>query len=462
MRKLLVVFVLLLLAAGGTYVAAGRIAGPQITVVSPPRFVGTATPLEVDVAISRPLLASLTITFEQDGKQTRLFSLDDASQAGSLTEIESARVKVAREIGRATVPGLRSGKARIHVTAGRFVLRGLRAVQSTASHDVEVRLEQPKIAVLSTRHYINLGGSEAVVYRVSPSDAVSGVLVGDTEYPGYPAAGATIEGVHITDPAIRVAIFALRYDQALTTPMRLFARDEAGNTGRADFDHRTFPKPSKASRIEITDAFLGRVVPSILAGTTEVKPTGSLVDQFVVINGELRRKNAATIAALAKQTSPEILWRGEVFHPYTNSTAESAFADRRTYFYQGREIDKQVHLGFDLASYAGTSIVAANHGKVLYAAELGIYGNCVIIDHGMGLQSLYGHMSIIGVKPGDIVNKGQEIGKSGMTGLAGGDHLHFTMLVNGQMVNPVEWWDAHWIQDRILLKLREASGAATR
>ena len=133
---------------------------------------------------------------------------------------------------------------------------------------------------------------------------------------------------------------------------------------------------------------------------------------------------------------------------------ESAFADQRTYIYNGKEVDQQVHLGFDLASFTNVKLVAANRGKVVYADELGIYGNCVIIDHGMGVQSLYGHLSSIGVKAGQMVEKEQEIGKSGMTGLAGGDHLHFTMLVNGNMVNPVEWWDAHWIQDRILRKLK--------
>jgi len=173
-----------------------------------------------------------------------------------------------------------------------------------------------------------------------------------------------------------------------------------------------------------------------------------------VINGELRRKNAANIAAFAKDTSPEILWRGAVFHPFGNNAVESAFADQRTYIYNGKEVDQQVHLGFDLASFTNVKIVAANRGKVAFADELGIYGNCVIIDHGMGVQSLYGHLSSIGVKAGQMVEKEQELGRSGMTGLAGGDHLHFTMLVNGNMVNPVEWWDQHWIQDRILRKLK--------
>jgi hypothetical protein len=140
---------------------------------------------------------------------------------------------------------------------------------------------------------------------------------------------------------------------------------------------------------------------------------------------------------------------------------EAAFADHRTYVYKGKEVDQQVHLGFDLAVTSRVPIVAANAGTVLNASWLGIYGNCVIIDHGMGVQSLYGHLSSFDVKVGDTVTKGQTVGRSGMTGLAGGDHLHFTMLVNGQMVNPVEWWDPHWIDDRVKRKLGEAGGGVS-
>jgi len=100
-------------------------------------------------------------------------------------------------------------------------------------------------------------------------------------------------------------------------------------------------------------------------------------------------------------------------------------------------------------------VLAANDGKVLHASWLGIYGNCLILDHGMGVASLYGHLSSIDVKVGDSVTKGQTLGRSGMTGLAGGDHLHFTMLVSGHPVNPVDWWDPHWIRDRIERKLGE-------
>jgi murein DD-endopeptidase MepM/ murein hydrolase activator NlpD len=77
------------------------------------------------------------------------------------------------------------------------------------------------------------------------------------------------------------------------------------------------------------------------------------------------------------------------------------------------------------------------------------------------VQSLYAHLSTIDVKVGDTVEKGQALGRSGMTGLAGGDHLHFSMLVGGHPVNSVEWWDAHWIEDRVLRKIREAVPGAT-
>jgi murein DD-endopeptidase MepM/ murein hydrolase activator NlpD len=299
------------------------------------------------------------------------------------------------------------------------------------------------------------------VYRVTPSDVTSGVLVGDVEYPGYPATGANVDGIRISDPDLRIAFFALLHDQDLNTPIRLFARDEAGNSARADFDYRASSKPFKRSRIELDDRFLDRVVPAILEGTTEVKPEGDPLAKFLVINGDLRRKNAEKIASFAAQTSPEILWGGTVFHPFRNNAVESAFADHRTYIYKGKDVDQQVHLGFDLASFTGTPIVAANRGKVVFADELGIYGNCVILDHGMGVQSLYAHLSSMDAKAGQTVEKEATLGRSGMTGLAGGDHLHFTMLVNGRMVNPVEWWDAHWVEDRILRKLRAAGGTTT-
>jgi murein DD-endopeptidase MepM/ murein hydrolase activator NlpD len=457
MRFIFAFLLVVLAAIGGVFVVAGRMGGPSIEINKPAKFVGASSPLEVAVSAPGANLKDLQIVLEQEGKQHSLFTLAD--QKGATVKQDGPdKLLVAGTLGRQQVPDLKSGPARVVVTASRSVVYGIRTLQSSASKDVQVRLERPRISIVSTHHYVNHGGSEMAVYRVTPSDVTSGVLVGDVEYPGYPAAGANVEGVRISDPDVRVAFFALLHDQDLNTPIRLFARDEAGNTARADFDYRAFPKPFKRSRIQLDDRFLDRVVPAILEGTSEVKPDGDTLAKFLVINGDLRRKNAEKIASFAAQTSPQILWGGVVFHPFTNTAVESAFADHRTYIYKGREVDQQIHLGFDLASFTGTPIVAANRGKVAFADELGIYGNCVILDHGMGVQSLYAHLASIDVKPGQVVEKEATLGRSGMTGLAGGDHLHFTMLVNGKMVNPVEWWDSHWIEDRILRKLRAVGG----
>jgi murein DD-endopeptidase MepM/ murein hydrolase activator NlpD len=202
-------------------------------------------------------------------------------------------------------------------------------------------------------------------------------------------------------------------------------------------------------------------VPEILEHSPELKlappAEGSpeMLAGFLRINGELRRANAQQIAALAARTSPQRLWH-DPFVQLGNSKVEASFADHRTYLYKGKEVDQQTHLGFDLAVTAHVPVVAANDGTVLNADWLGIYGNCVIIDHGMGVQSLYGHLMSFDVKVGDTVKRGQTVGRSDSTGLAAGDHLHFTLLVGGQMVNPVEWWDAHWIADRVERKLKEA------
>jgi murein DD-endopeptidase MepM/ murein hydrolase activator NlpD len=452
MRYLLSLVALLIGIAAGAWFYAGSQAAPSIEIGKPDKFVGMSTPLEVAVGAPGGHLASLDIVLEQNGKETPLYGLGQAT--ADMKQDGPDKVRITRDIGKGRVPELQTGAARIRVTATRKVLGGVRTLSSTAAKDVRVRLERPRVSVLSTHHYVNLGGTEMIVYSATPSDVESGVLVGDLEYPGYPASGAKVEGLNISDPNARVAFFALRYDQDLNTPIRLYARDEAGNTGRADFDFRAFPKAFKRSPIEVSDVLLDQVVPTILAGTTEIKPEGEPIEKFVAVNSELRQKNNAKISSFAKETAPEMLWGGAVFHPFGNNSVESAFADYRTYLYKGKEVDRQVHLGFDLASFTTTPIVAANRGKVLFADELGIYGNCVIIDHGMGVQSLYAHLSSFDVKVGDTVDKAQQIGRSGRTGMALGDHLHFTMLVNGQMVNPVEWWDAHWIEDRILRKLR--------
>ena len=192
-----------------------------------------------------------------------------------------------------------------------------------------------------------------------------------------------------------------------------------------------------------------------MGNTPGAEEQGSLLDNYLWVNRELRKRNAAEIIGLAEKSSREFLW-DRPFVPMSNAQVMSSFADRRTYVYQGREVDQQDHLGFDLASVRHADIEASNSGKVVLARYFGIYGNAVVLDHGYGLMSLYGHLSSISVEEGQWVERGQVVGRSGETGLAGGDHLHFTLLVGGRPVSPVEWWDGAWIRDRFAAKLESA------
>jgi murein DD-endopeptidase MepM/ murein hydrolase activator NlpD len=451
-RFLVFLIVLALIVGGVAWFWAGRSAGPTITIRQPGQFIGQNSSLEMSVEAPEGKFAAVDVTVEQGDKSFPVFTLNQP--AGDIKQESAERLYIMRPVGKRALTDLQSGPARIVVHASRPVLFGLRTVSSTTTHDVTVRLDPPQVAVLSTFHYVNHGGSEFVVYRATPTDVESGVRVGSIEYPGSPASAVGIT----SDPALRVAFFALLFDQDLNTSFQVYARDPAGNEALATLDHQVFAKPYSKSRIDIDDRFMARVVPAIAGNSPQEKiPTDDPLGGFLQINGDLRRKNNQYLTDLAKKSAPQMLFKGP-FQQLGNSQVEARFADTRTYVYKGKEIDRQVHLGFDLAVTANVPVVAAERGTVVHAADLGIYGNCVVIDHGLGVQSLYGHLSSIGVKMGDTVEKGAEVGRSGMTGLAGGDHLHFTMLVGGQQVTPVDWWSAQWFEDRVHRKIVAAGG----
>ena len=467
MRMLRRAFVTLIViaagSAGAAWFLAGREAGPVIEVKSPARFVGQTGSLELFVDAPAGRLTRLTATLAQGDQTIPVFALDGAGTAAAdpaaeVKQASSDRLWVIRPIGKTAQPALVPGKATLTVTAGRPVLFGYREAVSTVTRDLEVRLDPPRVAIVSTHHFLNLGGSEFVVLRATPPDVQTGVRVGDQSFAAFPG-----QAVGLSDPALQVAFFALPFDQDAAAPVVVFARDEAGNEATARMDRQTFPKRFQRSRIALDRAFLERVVPDIAANTPSLGLAAGAgtdrLDGFLVINRDLRQQNNQAIAALAAKTAPEMRWK-ESFAQLGNTQVESRFADHRTYVFEGKEVDQQTHLGFDLASTQQAPVTAANRGVVVHAAYLGIYGNCIVVDHGLGVQSLYGHLSSMEVKEGDTVDKGQTLGRSGTTGLAGGDHLHFTMLVGGVQVNPVEWWDPHWMEDRVFRKIREAGGTA--
>jgi murein DD-endopeptidase MepM/ murein hydrolase activator NlpD len=450
MWKILVVLVLLAIGAAALWVNAGQAEGPAIE-IGGPAVIGQTGEVAVKVTAPGGTLTALTAQLVQGDATLPIFDL--SSESASALTTAGDDVSFTRPAGKQAFPELKAGEAQVRVTAVRPVLFGLRQAAATQTRTIDVRLTPPQVAVLSQFHYINHGGSELVVYRVNPPDAETGVRVGDRVYRGFPAGG--------TDPALRLAFFALLWDQDLNTPITVFARDTIGNEGSGSFDFRVFPKQFRSSTINLDDRFLARVVPPILQNSPELKvdDPANFLASYLAINRELRRMNNETIAGLALETAPEILWQGP-FKQLINTAVEAGFADQRTYVYNGTDVDHQVHLGFDLASTAAAPVRAANRGRVLHAGWLGIYGNCVILDHGMGLQSLYAHLSSIGVSAGEIVASEAELGRSGATGLAGGDHLHFTMLLGGNAITPIDWWSGQWVQDRVLRKLAEAGLAA--
>ena len=450
MRKLLVLLALGFVVFVVAWFIAGRGTGPAITMEWPTSAIGQSGELVLLIDAPKGRLTMLDVTLSQGENQIPVFSLAGGDST-AVTPAGENRFRFTRSIGKRHHPELVEGPAVIQVTAGQPTLFGLQQTRTSLTRPLTVRLTPPSVAVLSTHHYINHGGSELVVYRASPPGVPSGVRVGDREFRGFPASGA---GITSSDSSLHVAFFALLWDQDVNTPISVFARDEGGNEATAALEHRVFPKTFRRSRIPLDDAFLGKVVPAILQNSPDfkVENPGDLLASYLRINRDLRRKNDSSIAALALESGARVLWQGP-FKQLVNSAVEGGFADRRTYVYKGDSVDFQTHLGFDLASTSAAPVLAANSGRVVHAGYLGIYGNCVIVDHGMGLQSLYAHLSSIGVQKGDSVQMNQELGRSGTTGLAGGDHLHFTMLLGGRAVTPIDWWSAQWVEDRITRKL---------
>jgi hypothetical protein len=428
--------------------------GPAIFLPKPPKGLGQKTELEVDAKDAKHNLKTLAVEVIQAGRVIHQENLVISARPHPWWKPWSSGPESATTwkvlIGREVIPELKEGHATLRITArndswGRF-FRGGRTEQVL---ELPVRFSSPQVSVMTSQHYINQGGCDMVVFRVSPATTESGVQVGNDFFTSFPIKDSKSE--------VRLCLFAIPYDASTATVPKVVARDDVGNETLASFTYRIFPKKFHTDTIDLDKTqgghFLENVVPPIMSQTPELHDQGSLIKNFLQINGQLRKIDSGKLVALSRRTAPKLLWKG----PFTRlpSKTEAAFADYRTYIYSGQPVDHQTHLGFDLAQSEHMAVRAANDGTVVFAGFLGIFGNTIVLDHGCGLQSLYGHMSSLAVKEGDQVKRGQEMGRSGQTGLAGGDHLHFTMLLDGIPVNPVEWWDPHWIHDRIEAKLDE-------
>lgn len=343
--------------------------------------------------------------------------------------------------------GLADGKAIIRVVAWDFSLRQwAKGNRGYLEREIQIDTQPPAIDLISRTHNLYQGGAGLALYRLSEDCQKSGVTVGDHFYPG--AAG------YFADPSIHMALFALDYQLGRGTRIVATAEDYAGNRATAGMNFHINPRSFRKDAINLSDGFLNAKMPDFERYYPDLA-AGNRLDLFLKVNSDLRRRDNDAFYAVTAQTENEVLWRGP-FMRLPNAANRARFADHRTYFYNGKVIDRQVHMGIDLASTSHAEVPAGNRGRVAFAGYQGIYGNTVMIDHGYGLFSLYAHLSHIDVAKGDLVEKGQMLGKTGLTGMAGGDHLHYGMLVHQTYVNPLEWWDEAWIENNVLTKIAEA------
>lgn len=427
-------FILLFLLALSTYVGALwlRSADTYLQLQEPVKVIGVDTPVKL-LAVNPHGIRTLEVVLEQGGRRWTLHRRQASAMRWRLWPPEQAPLSWAVRVGARQAPGLKDGPAVLRITA---VSNDLRAKTATLVQDVEINTRPPVLSVDPGEHYVNQGGSGAVTFSASGYWTEAGVRVGQYKFRSFPLGQGR-----------RISLYAYPHDVAEGVVPVVYAANPSGAEVTARFHNKIFKKKIRRREMILTDDFLQKIF-------RELDPAGGghPVARFVKINSDMRRANNQALSELRLKTADRMLWKG-AFLQLANSKVEAQYMDTRDYFYQGQQIDQQIHFGFDLAVTAQTPVVAANDGTVVFAGRMGIYGNTVVIDHGWGLQSIYAHLSEIEVHAEQQVGKGQRIGRSGASGLAGGDHLHFAMQVDGVPVNPVEWWDGQWIRDRVLSKL---------
>ena len=439
-----VVIVLLLivigaLGAGAWYLGPRFEADPPQLRLAPDADAVGLTPLELQVTDKGAGLKSVTVALSQGGTDHPLAAEQLSQPAGEK--------KIA--VSLAKVPGVKEGPAVLRITARDASLwHWFKGNETVLEKSITIDITPPALDLIADDRYVNFGGVGVIVYKSSADTATSGVKMGDYFFPGF--AGQVKD-----HPDYYLAFFAHPYNAPPEARPTLVATDKAGNAREMRLAYELKNVKYKKSTIVLSDNFLqNKIVPLI---EDVAARQGTIKDQFIAVNKTLRKANEDKITEVTKQATPQMLWK-DAFAQLSNSKVEANFADFRTYTYNGESIDSAYHLGYDLSVTRNYPVEAANAGKIAFAGPLGIYGNAVIIDHGLGLFTLYGHMSAIDVKVGDSVTKRQPLGKTGETGLAAGDHLHFGIYLSGLPVLPVEWWDQKWIDDNITPKLAGSSG----
>ena len=429
-KTYLVILVLcLVVGSGGVYLWYAEAELPVVTVQPEQKRISAHTSMHIKVTDIPSGLRSLQVQAVQKG-QSRLLMREEFEQPVQTWTDEFTLEDT----------DLVNGEIRLQVTAtDRSWRNWLQGNEVTQGFSYIYDSKPPRISLESFQHNVRQGGAGVVAFQVSEPVQRAGVRIKDYFFPAY----SQSDGLFLCFFSFP---FSLEPGQG---QLLITATDLAGNENHAGFHHYINDAQYAQVKLPITERFLQTTIVNFQDRFPNQK---SLIDVFLLVNRKLRRQNRNQLLDFGRQTASHPLWSGR-FLRQPGAARRAHFGTHRQYVYQGQVIDEQTHLGVDLASVARAEVPAANSGRVVFADWLGIYGQVVIIDHGLGLQSLYAHLSQIQASAGDEISKGQIIGRTGNTGLAGGDHLHFAMVISGIPVNPVEWWDESWIKNNIISKL---------
>lgn len=432
---------LLIVAVLGAVLTAWRIGpSPLLEVEAELPGIGPRTAVRVAAqVVGGRGLSSLELTLVQGEQSSILLQQDlEPRPAWAFWGPRVLTFEERLDVGAETLPDLQPGEAILRWTAQRAAT-WLRSPDPVI-HEVTlpVVLTPPSLGVLAQPVIVDQGGAGVVIYAVGEGAVQHGVEWGEQFFPGTDALGSR-----------QVAFYGAPHDQDSTEGAVLVVVDELGNRRAIPFIDTFRRRDMTHDDIRLSEGFMQKVTAEIYSQTPSLKQPDDLLEAYIQLNRDLRRQNSERLQSLSEQSADAILWRGG-FEQLPNSRVMAPFADRRTYRLAGEAVDQQDHLGYDLASVRQAPVPAANSGRVLLAEYLGIYGNTVVVDHGLGLMSLYSHLSSLEVEVGQDVVQGDILGRTGETGLAGGDHLHFSMLVRGRQVRPLEWWDSRWIEQRIV------------
>jgi murein DD-endopeptidase MepM/ murein hydrolase activator NlpD len=415
---------------------------PAVVLEFSSAFISQSQDLAVSISDAKSGVRKIWISLVKGGQEISLFEENFPSVGlGRGGSIHDRQIRFKVDAGKL---GLSDGDAMLRLAVWDYSWRGWFDGNVTyLEKTITIDTVPPEIEVYSKAHNVSQGGTGLVIYRISEPSPMSGVKVGDHFFPGRTAG--------FKDPQVMMAFFALSHTQGPGTDIIINAVDRAGNTSKAGLTHYIRRKRFKKDTIKISDNFLNRKLPEFSASLSQAT-AATAVEKFLFINQNLRRADYDQIRQICETSESKLLWKG-TFKRLPRSAPRAGYADHRTYKYNGHVIDNQFHLGVDLASVERSPVPTANHGVVVFADRMGIYGRTVFIDHGFGLFSMYAHLNTISVKVGQKLKKGDIIGRTGSTGLAGGDHLHFGMLIQHTFVNPIEWWDAAWIKNNITSKI---------